>query len=47
MGALVMGSLVTRFGGLFELDTYSVLVTHIAKNSPIKVAEELKGKLGL
>ena len=45
MGALVMGSLVTRFGGAVELDSYSVLVTHIAKNSPIKVAEEIKGQV--
>ena len=45
MGAFVMGSLVTRFGGAVELDSYSVLVTHIAKNSPIKVAEEIKGQV--
>ena len=37
MGALVMGSLVTRFGGAVELDSYSVFVTRIAKNSPINV----------
>ena len=45
MGAFVMGSLVTRFGGAVELDSHSVLVTHIAKNSPIKVAEEIKGQV--
>lgn len=28
-----------------ELDTYGVLVTRIAKNSPIKVAEEIKGQV--
>ena len=31
--------------GAVELDSYSVLVTHIAKNSPIKVAEEIKGQV--
>ena len=28
-----------------ELDAYGVLVTRIAKNSPIKVAEEIKGQV--
>jgi len=31
--------------GAVELDSYSVLVTRIAKNSPIKVAEEIKGQV--
>ena len=35
----------TVWGGAVELDSYSVLVTHIAKNSPIKVAEEIKGQV--